>query len=171
MGNMVGSLMQSANAEMCRQAQQIGANAILGLSFNVTNDSSGEHGTYKNVICTLMGTPVNLDRTGGGGASSDGYSAAPIAAVVVPSKGADYCPPVGGKSEKQACKYGERCHDVTPEHRARFSHPESTRQMMVTVPDGVSAGQVVKVKAPDGTDLQVTVPAGYGPGQQFAATY
>ncbi|CAE7937536.1 PNS1 [Symbiodinium sp. KB8] len=48
---------------------------------------------------------------------------------------------------------------------------QGVRQLQVTVPQGVSAGQMVQVQTPEGQMLQVQVPAGYGPGQQFVASY
>merc|ERR1711904_57577 len=57
MGHMVGSLMEKAKDALSKKAQSLGCNAILGMNFNVSNDSSGEHGHFKNVILTMMGTP------------------------------------------------------------------------------------------------------------------
>ena len=46
---------QSKIIEICMEKQQY--NAVLGMNFNVTNDSSGEHGNFKTVIVTCCGTP------------------------------------------------------------------------------------------------------------------
>ncbi|CAE7201662.1 pns-1 [Symbiodinium natans] len=43
---------------------------------------------------------------------------------------------------------------------------QGSRQLQVTVPQGVSAGQMVQVQTPEGQMLQVQVPAGYGPGKR-----
>jgi hypothetical protein len=40
-----------------QQAAELGCNAVLGITFNVTNDSSGERGHHKVVIATVCGTP------------------------------------------------------------------------------------------------------------------
>ena len=58
MGGQVGKLMNDAQSkiiEVCMEKQQY--NAVLGMNFNVTNDSSGEHGQFKTVIVTCCGTP------------------------------------------------------------------------------------------------------------------
>ena len=58
MGKQVGNLMHDAQSkiiEICMEKQQY--NAVLGMNFNVTNDSSGEHGNFKTVIVTCCGTP------------------------------------------------------------------------------------------------------------------
>jgi uncharacterized protein YbjQ (UPF0145 family) len=60
MGKMVGKLMQEAQGEILQQAIDVGCNAVLGMVFNVTNDSSGEHGNNKMVIVTACGTPCSL---------------------------------------------------------------------------------------------------------------
>jgi uncharacterized protein YbjQ (UPF0145 family) len=60
MGKMVGRLMQEAQGEILQQAIDVGCNAVLGMVFNVTNDSSGEHGNNKMVIVTACGTPCSL---------------------------------------------------------------------------------------------------------------
>jgi len=57
MGNMVGKLMQDAQAKIVEQVIQHRCNACLGMSFNVTNDSSGDRGNQKLVIITAQGTP------------------------------------------------------------------------------------------------------------------
>jgi uncharacterized protein YbjQ (UPF0145 family) len=58
MGQMVGELMQEAQSEIMEQAVLAECNAVLGMTYNVTNDSSsGEHSSYKVVIVTVCGTP------------------------------------------------------------------------------------------------------------------
>lgn len=41
------------------------------------------------------------------------------------------------------------------------------QQLLVTVPPGVTPGQLVTFTGPNGVQSQVAVPAGVGPGQQF----
>jgi hypothetical protein len=57
MGQIVGELMQEAQSEIMEQAVLAECNAVLGMTYNVTNDSSGEHGNFKVVIVTVCGTP------------------------------------------------------------------------------------------------------------------
>lgn len=57
MGGKVGQLMQEAQAKILEQVLQHRCNACLGMTFNVTNDSSGERGNQKLVIVTACGTP------------------------------------------------------------------------------------------------------------------
>lgn len=57
MGQQVGQLMQDAQAKILEQVLEHGCNAVLGMTFNVTNDSSGEYGNKKIVIVTACGTP------------------------------------------------------------------------------------------------------------------
>jgi hypothetical protein len=45
------------------------------------------------------------------------------------------------------------------------------RKMLVTVPGGVVSGQMIQMQTPEGITVQVAVPAGVGPGQQFEAEY
>ncbi len=40
-----------------KQAIALGCNAVLGITFTMANDSSGEHGRYKGVIMMSFGTP------------------------------------------------------------------------------------------------------------------
>ena len=55
MGRMVGSLMQEAQAMLLQQALEAGCNAVLGVQYNITNDSSGETGRKKMVIVSCYG--------------------------------------------------------------------------------------------------------------------
>ena len=57
MGKKVGQLMQEAQSKILEQVLEHGCNAVLGMTFNVTNDSSGERGHQKLVIVTACGTP------------------------------------------------------------------------------------------------------------------
>eukprot|EP00567_Pseudictyota_dubia_P009948 CAMPEP_0197462138 /NCGR_PEP_ID=MMETSP1175-20131217/58313_1 /TAXON_ID=1003142 /ORGANISM="Triceratium dubium, Strain CCMP147" /LENGTH=153 /DNA_ID=CAMNT_0042997571 /DNA_START=315 /DNA_END=776 /DNA_ORIENTATION=+ len=57
MGSKVGQLMQEAQAKILEQVLRQKCNACLGMTFNVTNDSSGERGHAKMVIVTACGTP------------------------------------------------------------------------------------------------------------------
>jgi uncharacterized protein YbjQ (UPF0145 family) len=57
MGQQVGRLMQDAQDEVLQQAVNMDCNAVLGMTFTVTNDSSGDHGRSKLVIVTACGTP------------------------------------------------------------------------------------------------------------------
>ena len=40
-------------------------------------------------------------------------------------------------------------------------------RLVVTVPDGVEVGQALLTEAPDGRELSVEVPEGFGPGDQL----
>ena len=57
MGKLVSRLLQDAQTQILEQAIHQGCNAVLGLTYNVTNDSSGNHGNSKQVIVTCCGTP------------------------------------------------------------------------------------------------------------------
>jgi hypothetical protein len=57
MGETVGSLLQEVQNQILRQAIKERCNAVLGIAFNVSNDSAGETGKYKVVIVTAYGTP------------------------------------------------------------------------------------------------------------------
>ena len=57
MGSQVGPLLQQVQAQIIQQALQQGCNAVLALTFNVTNDSSGERGHFKMCVVTALGTP------------------------------------------------------------------------------------------------------------------
>lgn len=57
MGQRVGQLMQEAQSKILEQVLEHRCNAVLGMTFNVTNDSSGEYGRQKLVIVTACGTP------------------------------------------------------------------------------------------------------------------
>ena len=53
----VGGLIQRATDAVRREAIEQGCNAVLGITYNVTNDSSGEYGREKTVVVTATGTP------------------------------------------------------------------------------------------------------------------
>ena len=57
MGKKVAELMQAAQTKMIEEVIKQRCNACLGMSFNITNDSSGDHGNQKVVIVTGTGTP------------------------------------------------------------------------------------------------------------------
>ena len=57
MGGKIASMMQEAQTKMLQTAIDERCNAVLGMTFNVTNDSSGEHGNNKMVIVSAYGTP------------------------------------------------------------------------------------------------------------------
>ena len=56
----VGVLMKEAQEEILKVAIRVGCNSVLGMTFNVTNDSSGDKGHQKLVIVTACGTPCNI---------------------------------------------------------------------------------------------------------------
>lgn len=57
------------------------------------------------------------------------------------------------------------------EHQQELQTLPSARTMAITVPEGVQAGQCVQCTSPEGTLMQVQVPAGYTAGMQFTAQY
>jgi uncharacterized protein YbjQ (UPF0145 family) len=60
MGKVVGSLLQDAQRQILEETVKANCNAVLGMSFNITNDSSGENGRQKLVIVTACGTPCTV---------------------------------------------------------------------------------------------------------------
>ena len=56
----VGVLMKEAQEEILKVAIRVGCNSVLGMTFNVTNDSSGHNGRQKLVIVNDYGTPCNI---------------------------------------------------------------------------------------------------------------
>mmetsp|Transcript_9800 Transcript_9800/g.22583 ORF Transcript_9800/g.22583 Transcript_9800/m.22583 type:complete len:206 (-) Transcript_9800:118-735(-) len=64
MGQKVGELMQEAQSKILNEALNVGCNAVLGMSFNVTNDSSGDRGYSKLIIVTACGTPCSVVPSG-----------------------------------------------------------------------------------------------------------
>eukprot|EP00462_Mataza_sp_D1_P026631 CAMPEP_0175131482 /NCGR_PEP_ID=MMETSP0087-20121206/6564_1 /TAXON_ID=136419 /ORGANISM="Unknown Unknown, Strain D1" /LENGTH=212 /DNA_ID=CAMNT_0016413771 /DNA_START=47 /DNA_END=685 /DNA_ORIENTATION=- len=63
MGEQAGPLMIDAQRQMTNQAAQLGCNAVLGVNYSVTNDSSGDRGHVKMVLVTATGTAcvIGLD--------------------------------------------------------------------------------------------------------------
>ncbi|EJK67138.1 hypothetical protein THAOC_11872 [Thalassiosira oceanica] len=53
----VGNLIEKVTDAIRAQALDQGCNAVLGIAYNVTNDSSGEYGREKTVVVTATGTP------------------------------------------------------------------------------------------------------------------
>merc|ERR1712232_148054 len=53
----VGNLIEKVTDVIRAQAIDQGCNAVLGIAYNVTNDSSGEYGREKTVVVTATGTP------------------------------------------------------------------------------------------------------------------
>jgi hypothetical protein len=89
-GDHVGRLMQEAQEQLMRRAVDVDCNAILGLSFTVTNDSWGEYGNQKLVIVTACGTPcvVTPQIPSAEGSSSNSNEVIPVlqaTAVVDPA--------------------------------------------------------------------------------------
>ncbi|GKY92852.1 hypothetical protein MPSEU_000254800 [Mayamaea pseudoterrestris] len=50
-------LMQDAQTELLKQALEVGCNAVLGVNYSFTIDSSGDSGQNKMVVATCYGTP------------------------------------------------------------------------------------------------------------------
>ncbi|CAB9518318.1 expressed unknown protein [Seminavis robusta] len=57
MAKAIGKLMQEAQESMLSKAIDLGCNAVLGMTVNITTDSSGSEGNSKLVIVTVCGTP------------------------------------------------------------------------------------------------------------------
>ena len=56
---------------------------------------------------------------------------------------------------------------ITPEPAPPVAAPPAPSILTVTVPDGVTAGQQIQIRAPSGQLVNVKVPEGCGPGSQF----
>jgi uncharacterized protein YbjQ (UPF0145 family) len=56
-GKSVSLLLQQCQGELLERTTAVGCNAVLGVSSTVANDSSGETGSEKVIIVTMMGTP------------------------------------------------------------------------------------------------------------------
>lgn len=56
-GQMTERLLKQAQTGLLEKAAAEGCNAVLGLTHNVTTDSTGDHGNYKVVVVTAFGTP------------------------------------------------------------------------------------------------------------------
>jgi uncharacterized protein YbjQ (UPF0145 family) len=57
MAKETGEVLKKAQEELLEQTVEVGCNAVLGMTFNITIDSSGEHGNSKIIIATAYGTP------------------------------------------------------------------------------------------------------------------
>ena len=57
MARTVAGLLQEAQEGLLRKAIEVECNAVLGMTINITTDSSGERGNSKIVIVTVCGTP------------------------------------------------------------------------------------------------------------------
>ena len=57
MGDKMGQLLKRTQVTILERTIDVECNACLGMTFNVTTDSSGERGTQKSVIITACGTP------------------------------------------------------------------------------------------------------------------
>ena len=57
MSQKMGALLQEAQEGLLRKAIELQCNSVLGMTINITTDSSGEHGNAKCVIVTVCGTP------------------------------------------------------------------------------------------------------------------
>ena len=55
--SQIGTLIENVTDAIRAQAIDKGCNAVLGIAYNVTNDSSGEYGREKTVVVTATGTP------------------------------------------------------------------------------------------------------------------
>jgi len=53
----LGKLIQQAQSKILQKAATCGCNAVLGISYTVSNDSSGDCGLQKIVCVTASGTP------------------------------------------------------------------------------------------------------------------
>ena len=60
MARKVPSLVKEAQEELLGKAIEMECNAVLGITTNVTTDSSGSEGNSKLIIITMMGTPCVL---------------------------------------------------------------------------------------------------------------
>lgn len=57
MARQVGPLMQEAQDELLAQTIEVGCNALLGITCNVSTDSTGDQGNSKMILITMTGTP------------------------------------------------------------------------------------------------------------------
>jgi len=62
MTDIVGNLMDTAKEELCKDARSLGCNAVLGMTLNIANHSTGGRSSSKSVFLTMMGTPCVLLR-------------------------------------------------------------------------------------------------------------
>jgi hypothetical protein len=52
--------MQQAQGALLKKTIDVGCNVVLGVTTNVTTDSSGKRGDAKLIIITMTGTPCNV---------------------------------------------------------------------------------------------------------------
>ena len=57
MAKQVADLLQEAQEGLLTKAIDVECNAVLGVTINITTDSSGDRGNSKIVIVTVCGTP------------------------------------------------------------------------------------------------------------------
>lgn len=57
MAQETGGVLKKAQEELLEQTIKVGCNSVLGMTFNVSVDSSGENGNTKIIIATAYGTP------------------------------------------------------------------------------------------------------------------
>jgi uncharacterized protein YbjQ (UPF0145 family) len=60
MAKRMGGLLTDAQNKLLKKAIEVGCNAVLGMTVNVTTDSSGSRGNSKIVIVTVCGTPCSV---------------------------------------------------------------------------------------------------------------
>lgn len=60
MAKSIAELMQEAQEGLLSKAIDLGCNAVLGMTINITVDSSGPDGNSKIVLVTLCGTPCSV---------------------------------------------------------------------------------------------------------------
>lgn len=60
MGDSVAPMLSTVADTLAKYALQQQCNCVYGVQMNVTNDSSGERGNFKNVIVTMIGNPCQV---------------------------------------------------------------------------------------------------------------
>ena len=60
MAKAISDLLQRAQNQLLEKAIELECNAVLGMTINIANDSSGEHGNSKLVVATVCGTPCSV---------------------------------------------------------------------------------------------------------------
>jgi len=93
----VSELMNDAKEKLIEQCMKVNCNAVLGISFTVTNDSSGERGEYKIVLVTCCGTPCVVQSLEERNASTSTGSRV-VAASMPVAPSAPYIPTVVAES-------------------------------------------------------------------------
>jgi len=94
----VSELMNDAKEKLIEQCMKVNCNAVLGISFTVTNDSSGERGEYKIVLVTCCGTPCVVQSLAERNASSSSSGSRVVASSVPLAPSAPYIPTVVAES-------------------------------------------------------------------------